>query len=105
MTKDIILRCHPGLDPGSSKANDGYMAYYVYILTNKRNGTLYVGVTNNIIRRMTEHRDSRTDTFTQRYGTTRLVYLEPHDSIEQAIARARESQTLAQGLETRFNRE
>ena len=63
------------------------MPYYVYILTNKRNGTLYVGVTNDIARRTWEHREGLNDSFTKRYGTKKLVYVEPHDDIKQAIAR------------------
>ena len=63
------------------------MPYYVYILTNKRNGTLYVGVTNDITRRTWEHREGLNDSFTKRYDTKRLVYMEVHDNIEQAILR------------------
>ena len=61
--------------------------YYVYILTNKRNGTLYVGVTNDIARRMIEHREGQAGSFSKRYGTIRLVYMEPHDDIDLAIHR------------------
>ena len=63
------------------------MPYYVYILTNKRNGTLYVGVTNDIARRTWEYREGLNDGFTKRYDTKRLVYMEAHDDIEQAILR------------------
>jgi putative endonuclease len=62
------------------------MPYYVYILTNKRNGTLYVGVTNDIVRRTWEHREGLNDSFTKRYDTNKLVYVEPHEDIGQAIA-------------------
>lgn len=60
------------------------MPYYVYILTNKRNGTLYVGVINDIARRTWKHREGLNDSFTRRYDTKRLVYVEAHSEIEQA---------------------
>ena len=63
------------------------MPYYVYILTNKRNDALYVGVTNDNVRRTWEHREGLNDNFTKRYDTNKLVYVEPHDDIGQAIAR------------------
>jgi len=61
--------------------------YYVYIMTNKRNGTLYVGVTNDLARRTYEHRTAIIDGFTKRYGLKRLVYYEEFTDIETAIAR------------------
>jgi putative endonuclease len=60
---------------------------WVYIVTNKPRGTLYVGVTNDIQRRAWEHREGVVEGFTKRYGLKRLVYLERHDEIEQAIQR------------------
>ncbi|MEM8485558.1 MAG: GIY-YIG nuclease family protein [Bacteroidota bacterium] len=63
---------------------------YVYILTNKRHGTLYTGVSNNIIRRMGEHRSMTEKSFTCRYSLHRLVYLETYDRILDAIARERQ---------------
>ena len=53
------------------------MAYYVYILASKRNGTLYVGVTNDLVRRVYEHREGQADGFTKKYGVKALVYFEP----------------------------
>ena len=64
--------------------------YYVYILANKRNGTLYIGVTNSIARRTLEHRESPNDSFTRKYGTTMLVYVEPHEQITNAIQREKQ---------------
>ena len=61
--------------------------YYVYIMASKRNGTLYVGVTNDIGRRAYEHRTGAVEGFTPRYGVKRLVYYELHDDIETAIGR------------------
>ena len=59
----------------------------VYILANKRNGTLYVGVTNDIARRSWEHRSDTVDGFTKRYGVHRLVYAEFHETMPDAILR------------------
>jgi len=61
--------------------------FYVYIMTNRPNGTLYVGVTNDIARRAWEHREGRFDGFTKRYGLKRLVYFETFDSIVTTIQR------------------
>ena len=59
----------------------------VYILAGARNGTLYVGVTNDLLRRVFEHREGVTPGFTQRYGVKRLVWYEEHGEIGAAIAR------------------
>ena len=63
------------------------MSYYVYILANKPNGTLYVGVTNDLVRRVYEHRSDLIDGFTKKYEVHALVYYEISESIESAIAR------------------
>ncbi len=60
---------------------------WVYIVTNKPYGTLYVGVTADIARRAWEHREGLVDGFTKRHGLHRLVYAEPHDEIQLAIQR------------------
>lgn len=60
---------------------------YLYILASRRNGTLYLGVTNDLVRRIGQHREGRAGSFTRKYKVTRLVYLEPHQSIEEAIRR------------------
>ncbi len=61
--------------------------YYVYILASKRNGTLYIGVTNALARRLGEHREGAVPGFTKRYGVTRLVHYEIFDDIHAAIHR------------------
>jgi len=61
--------------------------YYVYILASKQNGTLYIGVTNDLVRRISEHREGLAPGFTKTYGVKRLVYFEVFDDIEQAIRR------------------
>lgn len=60
---------------------------WVYIITNKPNGTLYVGVTSDIARRAWEHKEGVVDGFTKKYGLKRLIYVEPHDDIRDAIQR------------------
>ncbi len=60
---------------------------WVYILTNKPHGTLYVGMTSDLRARLRQHREGMVDGFTRRYGLHRLVYVEQHDLIVQAIQR------------------
>lgn len=62
----------------------------VYILASRRNGTLYVGVTNNLIRRVWEHKQNLTDGFTKKYTVHTLVYYELFSDILHAIAREKE---------------
>ena len=64
--------------------------FYVYILASGRNGTLYVGVTNDIGRRSFEHRTGQGARFTRLYRVHRLVWMEPYDSITAAIAREKQ---------------
>ena len=61
------------------------MAYYVYILASKERGTLYVGVTNDLMRRVYEHKEGLAEGFSKRHSVKRLVYFETHESIEAAI--------------------
>jgi putative endonuclease len=62
-------------------------SFYVYILTNKIGGTLYIGVTNDLIRRVAEHRSRSVKSFTKKYEVERLVYFEQFDDAENAIKR------------------
>jgi putative endonuclease len=62
-------------------------SYWVYILASKLGGTVYIGVTNNLIRRMYEHRMGLAPGFTKQYRVHRLVYFEQHTDIEAAIRR------------------
>ncbi len=64
--------------------------YYVYMMTNKGNRTLYVGVTNDLERRIVEHREKLIPGFTQRYNITKLVYYEHCFDIKAAIAREKQ---------------
>jgi putative endonuclease len=63
------------------------MSYWVYILASKPGGTLYIGVTNNLIRRVYEHREGLAEGFTKRHGIKMLVYFEQHDTIAAALQR------------------
>ena len=63
------------------------MPYFVYILASRQNGTLYVGVTNDLVRRGYEHREGQGTGFTSRYGVKRLVYFEIFDDVGRAIQR------------------
>ena len=62
---------------------------WVYMMTNRPNGTLYVGVTSNLAQRVWQHREGVADGFTKRYGLKRLVYVERHEAIALAIQRER----------------
>ena len=68
--------------------------YYVYILASKKNGTLYTGVTNNLVRRIHEHKSKLNDGFTSRYKVDRLVYYEEFRSIIDAITREKRIKAL-----------
>jgi putative endonuclease len=61
------------------------MSYYVYIATNYKNTVLYTGVTNNIARRMYEHKNKLVKGFTEKYNVNKLVYAEEFESIDDAI--------------------
>ena len=61
------------------------MSYYVYILTNKNNAVLYIGVTNNLKRRVYEHKSKLIDGFTKTYNCDKLVWFQETNNIEDAI--------------------
>jgi putative endonuclease len=71
--------------PGGTAQMD--RTYYVYILASRRNGTLYVGVTNNLLRRISEHREGIAEGFTKKYGVKHLVQFELFEDINAAIHR------------------
>jgi putative endonuclease len=66
------------------------MAYYVYLLASKKYGTLYLGVTRDLVRRVYEHRAKTVQGFTKRYGVDKLVWFEIYDDAINAIAREKE---------------
>jgi putative endonuclease len=66
------------------------VSYFVYILASRRNGTLYTGVTNDLVRRAGEHREKSVPGFTRRYGVGILVWYEIHEDINVAIEREKQ---------------
>ena len=64
--------------------------YFVYILTNHTDKVMYIGVTNNLIRRVYEHKNEQLDGFTKRYHLHKLVYFEEYTEINNAIAREKQ---------------
>lgn len=64
--------------------------YYVYIMASRKNGTLYIGVTSNIVRRIEEHRQGVVEGFTKRYDVKILVYLEQTNEVLVALAREKQ---------------
>ena len=66
------------------------MNSYIYIMTNKPNGTLYIGVTSDIVKRIYEHKNKLADSFTKRYNLNKLVYYEIYDEINEAIKREKQ---------------
>ena len=68
--------------------------YYVYILTNKNHTVLYTGVTNNLTRRMNEHKSGQIDGFTKRYNVDKLVYYEITENVVSAISREKSIKNL-----------
>ena len=66
------------------------MSAYIYILTNKQNGTLYIGVTSDLVKRVYEHKNTLADGFSKKYNTKCLVYYEVYENIEAAIKREKQ---------------
>jgi putative endonuclease len=61
--------------------------YYVYILASRRNGTLYIGITSDLVKRVWEHKDKTIKGFTAKYNVNKLVYYEEHNDVNDAIQR------------------
>lgn len=78
------------------------MAYYVYILASKKYGTLYIGVTSDLIRRVYEHKTKVVPGFTKRYGVDKLVLFETFDGPTSAIAREKELKKWRRDWKTRL---
>ncbi len=61
--------------------------FFVYLLASERNGTLYVGVTSDLVKRIWQHKEGCVESFTKKYGVKSLVWYEPHETADSAIAR------------------
>jgi len=88
-------KLHPNLSWPANAGHPGDVSpmsksYYVYILASKRNGTLYIGVTNDIHKRVWEHKQGMIPGFTKRYGVKQLVYYEAFDDIRVALDREKQ---------------
>jgi putative endonuclease len=91
----VIARLSDYLVSSSAKADDpvfqrrlmGARSYYVYILANRIGGTLYIGVTSDLVRRVYEHREKQVEGYTKKYGVDKLVYFEQFHDAENAIKR------------------
>jgi putative endonuclease len=79
---------HPWLVPQHSEPYR--VAFFVYILASKPNGTLYIGMTDHLVKRVWQHRNGVLAGFTQRYGVKMLVWFERHESRESAFRRERQ---------------
>ena len=86
-----MFLCHPR-ESGDPVYNDhmGNKTYCVYILSSQRNGTLYIGITDNLLRRVWEHKNKLVDGFTKKYEIHHLVYYEIHTNPESAITREKQ---------------
>ena len=78
------------------------MPYYVYLLANRKHGTLYVGVTSDLVRRVHEHKTKAAPGFTSRYGLGRLVWFETYDDPENAIMREKDIKKWRREWKTRL---
>ncbi|MCA1414896.1 GIY-YIG nuclease family protein [Bradyrhizobium sp. NBAIM20] len=78
------------------------MAYYVYILASKKHGTLYIGVTNDLVRRVHQHKTKAMPGFTTKYGVDKLVLFEIYDDPATAIAREKELKKWRRDWKTRL---
>ena len=69
------------------KNEKGICNYFIYILANKRNGTLYIGMTNNLVKRVYEHKQKLVEGFTKKYFVDKLIYFEVYKFVDDAILR------------------
>ena len=77
-------------EPGIHNLGTARVVYYVYILASRKHGTLYIGLTNDLVRRVYQHKTRAARGFTSRYGIHLLVWFECYDDVLNAIAREKE---------------
>jgi len=77
--------------------------YFIYIITNKKEGVLYIGVTNNLERRIFEHKNKLVDGFSKKYNLDKLVYFEFFSNINDAIKREKNLKKWKTSMENKFN--
>jgi len=85
----LISPCHSERSKGGSSQTAAMEQYYVYVMTNKSR-TLYTGITNNLERRVYEHKNKLIEGFTKKYNITKLVYYEISNDVEAAITREKQ---------------
>jgi putative endonuclease len=73
------------------------MAGYIYFMSNRKNGVIYIGVTSNLAQRVDQHKQGITDGFTKQYSVVKLVYIETYNEIEQAIQREKQLKNWQRG--------
>jgi len=78
------------------------MKYYVYILASKKNGTLYIGVTSDLIKRVWQHKNKLVDGFSKKYDINRLIYFEQHQDVKSAILREKQMKKWNRAWKTRL---
>lgn len=88
VTRLDLGHCHPELGSGSGVHQINL--YFVYILTNKANKVLYIGVTNDLERRVFEHKNKMINDFTKKYNLTKLVYFEETSDVRSAMEREKQ---------------
>jgi putative endonuclease len=88
--------------PAADGTGDVMRVGWVYIMTNRPDGTLYIGVTSDLLRRVWEHRNDVLEGFTKRYGLKRLVYFERHEDIQSAIVREKALKTWRRAWKVRL---
>ena len=83
----MYQQCH-SREGGNPRVNS--MQYYVYILASRKNGTMYIGVTSNLVKRMYEHKEGLLEGFTKKYKVKDLVYYEQANDVNEAIIREKQ---------------
>jgi putative endonuclease len=84
------MSCFGYVIPAQAGIQEYMNQYYVYILASKKNGTLYIGMTSDLVKRCYEHRQDMVEGFTRKYQVHTLVYYESHNDVNEAITREKQ---------------